>query len=324
MEGRSFANPQSTNWSCTVPNPVDAPKEVWEGWWHHFPGLKYAIAGKETGADGYKHFQCTLCFESNKSLKQVVAMLEKATGIKCHCEKSINKVKSVEYCMKDGDFIEYNPDNRPRANRGERTDLAAFVKAARESTDELDMFEKHPRAMLAYLKGYQRIRDLVDERAAEAYTPMTVIWVHGPSGTGKSRGARERYPNIYPVIQPTHPGAALWFEGYTNQREILIDDIDGLLISYSQLKLICDVYRVRFQKKGGSVVKAWNTVVITSTKTLDQVYPELTNLQEMRRRITRIVELPEDQPDWCPAMFDEPAPTEPTLYDRVIAQDGFW
>lgn len=253
-------------------------------------------------APGYDHFQCTFGFKTNKTLAQVKELIGEATA---HCEVCVDVVGSCKYCQKDGNWIAVG--DLPKKGRGERRDLSDFVDRAKVETDELKMFEEYPTAMVHYPKAYTRIRQLVQAKAAASltYEKPTVIWVHGATGTGKSRGAREQFPGIYSVPLSEKK---VWFgPDYTGQKAILLDDFNGQW-SYHDLKRICDGYAMEVEVKGGFVQRQWNTVVITSTRTLDQCYPDIQILDEMRRRITRVVELPEDMETWCPSLYAEITP----------------
>lgn len=45
------------------------------------------------------------------------------------------------------------------------------------------------------------------------------IWIWGASGAGKSRLARDKFPNSYPKL------CNKWWDGYKGQETVIMDDI---------------------------------------------------------------------------------------------------
>jgi len=131
--------------------------------------------------------------------------------------------------------------------------------------------------------------------AAEAkFIDTKVVWVVGPTGCGKSAGARYQYPNIFNVMVP-RPGGQLWFDGYEGENEILLDDFDGS-IDFRLLLRMTDIYAMRVEIKGGRVERNWHVVIITSNKMPGTCY-EKEDISPLLRRI-KLVELPREKELW--------------------------
>ena len=78
----------------------------------------------------------------------------------------------------------------------------------------------------------------------------------------------------------------IWFDNYTGQEDILLDDFYGW-IKYHTLLQLLDGYLCNYQLKGSTVWKNWSRVFITSNKDPSEWYnrPEW---DALRRRITTI------------------------------------
>ncbi len=86
--------------------------------------VRYLIFGKEVGESGTPHLQGFVYFLSKKRLQQVIAFLGQ-----CHCSIARSISHSIEYCKKDGDFIEIGD---PHTDQGKRTDLEGFKLAVKD------------------------------------------------------------------------------------------------------------------------------------------------------------------------------------------------
>ena len=136
--------------------------------------------------------------------------------------------------------------------------------------------------------GYARYANHI-KRAREAfYIPrrqdnMKVYLLVGPTGTGKTYWAYQKYEKIY---QPIITKDKIWWDGYNQESVILLDDYRGE-ITYSKLLTLLDKYPKTGEVKCSSVALNYSTVIITSNHHISEWYPNLSHsdLDPLRRRI---------------------------------------
>lgn len=97
---------------------------------------------------------------------------------------------------------------------------------------------------------------------------VTIIW--GDAGTGKStwavQQAKKRWPEeeIYYFTKVGGSRDAVWFNGYTGQRCIIMDDISGRMLPFEYILKITGNDPLDVELKGGREPAKWEEVIITS------------------------------------------------------------
>ncbi|KAL0224834.1 hypothetical protein RCL1_002746 [Eukaryota sp. TZLM3-RCL] len=119
----------------------------------------------------------------------------------------------------------------------------------------------------------------------------TVYWLHGPTGSGKSRFAHSLSTNCCKVF-PSGGDQLKWFEPYDGTQEVVIfDDFSTSWLPLHALLNLTDRYWVMVEVKGAKVYFDPGTIVITScfspTETYSKVCTE--NLAQLLRRIDFVV-----------------------------------
>lgn len=240
-----------------------------------FPKSIYSIVGKEIcPTTKRRHLQCYVYYKNARSFK---SMKKEFPG--CHIEVSKGSPESNrEYCSKDGDFVEEG--NIPK--QGLRTDLEHVYYMAKENKKDTEISDAYPSTYMKYYKAIDRVKFNFAQEDTK-FEPIEVLVFVGDAGSGKSRQARELDPNLYCLDLSRD---VLWFDGYTGQHTILLDDFYGN-IKYGYLLRLLDGYKFQLPIKGGFTWKRWKRVIITSNNEPENWYKNGMT-PALERRITSV------------------------------------
>lgn len=200
---------------------------------------KYVIIGKEVSSTGTPHLQGHAAF----SAKQSLSAAKKALGIAAHLTPARDIRKSIDYCKKDGSYIEFGvPCVLPGSNASV---FEAFRASVLEGiTDRSVLRETHPVIMARYPRfANQIIRDLSPRVAVPtlplrgwqldvlAYvdgpiSPRQILFVVDYHGNGGKTYFADFLESTREKVQVMKPGkiADMAFE-YSTDTKILVVDI---------------------------------------------------------------------------------------------------
>lgn len=176
----------------------------------------------------------------------------------------INQRRALMYTQKDGDWEEEGtfPENLARAvDKKEKLEFAA--KHNEIECIESGMFTMNEIIKLKTFKCclYQPIN---------TFKKRKVFWLWGPTGGGKTREAfeclSEKFGND---VWFSFGDLNTFFNGYTGQKGVLLDDFRPGMLKFNFLLRILDGYPVNVNIKGSSVV--WNAEVIFITAPTSQI-----------------------------------------------------
>lgn len=220
---------------------------------------RYLIYGREKGESGTPHLQGYCELTKQTSFSTVKRCIPKA-----HIEKrNGTAVQASDYCKKDGDYDEFGKISNP----GKRNDIHQVYEMVKEAKSDYEIQEFSPLSYAKYHRAIDRMR-LNVLRENREYKSVRVTVIIGPTGAGKSRRAREIDPNLYQIMTGDDK---LWFDGYTGQKTVLLDDFYGG-IKYGYFLNLIDGYPFQLPIKGGFTWKNWEHVIITSNDHPEQWY----------------------------------------------------
>lgn len=205
---------------------------------------------------------------------------------------------SLAYCTKE-DSDAFVSGSLP--TQGKRTDIreAAGRILGGESVRDLVKSEDGAIAVVKFYKGLTVLRSLVQPTRT---APPSVFWLHGSTGTGKTRCAFKSSRALSTRAGRNDAdvwissGGLRWFDGYDGQMCAIFDDFRAKHVtSFAFLLRLLDRYPVQCEFKGGFVSWVPSVIFITCPYTPDRCFekrkeflPE--DISQLSRRITRVVE----------------------------------
>lgn len=261
---------RSRNWCATLNNPLakhEVQLEVLD--------CKYVIFGREVGASGTPHLQITVIFTAAKTMAQVLKVLPGSP----HVEPCVDVFASIEYCKKDGDYVERGvpPMSRKTKGDGEKERWREILHHAKNN--QIDEIE--PKVQVVHFRNLTLVRDraLLERQLPDTLCKMEWIW--GDTGTGKSRCVREWFPPSQIYLKKCNK----WWDGYDGEPVVLIEDVDtshGYMCH--DLKIWGDRYAFPMEVKGGGRKIRPALIIVTSNHHPNMMGWPIVDLDAIERR----------------------------------------
>lgn len=246
----------------------------------HADWIKYAIwQVEQCPKTGKRHIQAYIELPKPMRINQV-KNLYGCSGI--HLEKRRgNQADAIQYCSKEDTRCEGPWEFGERGKgQGHRSDLDAVAEMVKEKKSLREIAEEHPATFIRYHRGIKELKNTTDDKKRTWKTEVFIVI--GEPGIGKTRWAWENFDDIY-----VKPHGTKWWDGYTGQEDVLIDDYNGYM-EYEYLLQLCDRYPMKVETKGGHVEFLAKYIIITSNKVLESWY---TNTKALKRRVTEFIEV---------------------------------
>ncbi len=279
----NLRNLQGKSWCFTINNPeFDITEESMED----FPNLLFMVCQHEIGDGtddvplGTKHIQGTCEFKSNVRGNTFKNMFDDQ-GV--HVELRIGTRRQVvTYCSKDDtrdpDFdtvffpskleVEVYCSAHENNERGKRNDLHKATDLIREGASMKRVADECAVTFVKYDRGLKRWKTTMGLDKTDRVNCIVEYWV-GPPGTGKTWLAKQRYPPSENVYWKS-PGK--WWDGYTNQKIIVLNDFDDSWMTLGELKRMLDDGAVQTETKGATVWLQATTFIFTSNRKPKNLY----------------------------------------------------
>lgn len=215
-----------------------------------------------------------------------------------------NTEQNKLYCSKPGG-VNFFEKGDP-LTQGKRNDIHNVANEIAKGTPMDEIAQENPVAYIRYHRGF---KELAATYVGKRDHKTDVFWYWGPTGTGKSYNAHQLAPDAYYKM-----GGNKWWDGYTGQPDVIIDDFRGDLCPFHELLRLFDRYPHRVEYKGGSINFVARRIYVTCNKPPEEVYAGRTeeDIGQLLRRICEVKHFSErfvppipDDIDFDMSVFDD-------------------
>lgn len=246
---------------------------------------------KDIGSDGTAvapHIHLILQFESARSLNNLAKLTSQPIQCFEQWRGSINNAYSylVHHTSSDQDKYQYSPKE---------------VIANFDYLLLLDTIERNVTKRTVYLKRLETQAELWRQEMIDKNEIVTIIWLFGKAGTGKTRLARQ-YAEQYDLNYFITGSIRDPFQQYNLEHVIILDELRPHQFDYSDLLKMFDPYNVKAMASSRYFDKPLlaNVYIITSPYSPYNFFLELTKKKQtshidswgqLMRRLTLVIEI---------------------------------
>ncbi len=282
----NWENKRSRSWCFTLNNPEAGEVVSLENL-----TCRYIVWQWEKGSDGINgtlHLQGYVEFKNSKRGGTL-----KRFNSRAHWEPRRGTAKEASnYCQEEQKRVGgTSVFKRGECSRqGRRVDLEDIRLRILDGATPLEISTEYFSQWIHHRTSFGIYRQFVNPSPVRDWlTEPIVFW--GLTGSGKSRKAREDYPNAYWLPQPNGKGTALWWPLYSGEEVVVVDEFYGW-IQHSFLLRLLDRYALPVRCNANSSVQFLaRKIVFTSNTHPDEWYANVpqARMDALSRRLTNIV-----------------------------------
>lgn len=225
--------------------------------------IKYLVYQQEICPETKKpHIQGYVEFVNQRTTMKTIKKIFNDNTLHIEVRRG-TQTEARDYCMKaesqDKDPIELGKF----VTSGRRTDIEQMYQSLKEGKSPTEIMDLYPSMYVKYHKAIDRCYNNLHQKEEGKYKDIQVNVLYGVAGSGKTRHVydTEGTENVYRLTKSNSNN--IWFDGYQNQKVLLIDDYYGW-IKYGKLLELLDGYCQQLENKGGYTYSKWDKIYITS------------------------------------------------------------
>lgn len=237
------------NWCGTLQLEEDASPDAQRDWLGSLfakDEVRYVVGQIERGT--HLHLQFFIQFDKQRALTWV----KRNVHDKAHWEPARGNAKQNRaYCTKEDSRVHGPWEFGSITVQGQREGLERAIELVKAGAPLRDIAEEQSYVWVHHGRGLMDLRKQLgleaDRRKFDEHGPeVWCLW--GPSGTGKSRFVNRMWPEAFWKI-PNEK----WWDGYTGQETVILDDYKDGDMRLSDLQRLIDWYPLWVEVKGGTI-----------------------------------------------------------------------
>ncbi len=273
--------PSSRKYQLTINNPTD------HGFTHprikvlleEFSSLRYWCMCDEVGEEGTLHTHLYIVFEN---AVMFTTLHSRFYGAHIEAAKGSNQ-ENRDYIRKEGKYQESEKKRTnlqdtfeewgelpPDRTKGQK-DTEAIYQLIKDGASDIEIMETFPTAMNRLDKISKARETLLAEKYKDTFRDLTVEYIFGDTGVGKTRGIMEQYgyTGVYRVTNYTHP-----FDGYKGQDVIIFEEFRSNL-PIGEMLTYLEGYPLYLPSRYNDKVACFTKVYLISNIPIEQQYQNI-------------------------------------------------
>lgn len=226
------------------------------------------------------HWQVYVRFASPRAFAAIKNWVPTAHLEACKGSEADN----IRYCSKEESRVAGPWEFGERSIAGKRKDLDVVREMVKEG--------KRIREISDVVSSYQALRfaeSYINLQPVFSRVPPLVYWIHGSTGSGKTRWAYDRAHDCrVEVCRIESSERSIYFDPYVDEMYVLFDDFRPSRMCFSQLLAITDRYPIRVRVLYGTRQWLPQVIVFTCPYSIEECFKYRCeeDLTQLKRRVT--------------------------------------